>query len=340
MSIRLSFCIATLNRAAFIGATLDSIISQATDEVEIVIVDGASTDNTQAVVQAYQAQFSRLRYTRLAAKGGVDRDYCRAVDLAQGDYCWLMTDDDLLKPRAIATVLEALQQDYSLVIVNAEVRNADLTQRLLPTRLSFDHNRVYPAIPTNSQQLLVETGDYLSFIGGVVIQRALWQAREKERYIGTEFIHVGVIFQSPLPAPALVLAEPWIIIRYGNAQWTSRYFEVWMFKWPALIWSFGDYTETAKRRITPSEPWRKPWKLFLFRARGVYSLEDYQRLIAPRPATALSKWLARLIARLPGRGANWLGVLYAYARRSQPLLVDLTNSPFYFRIRPTASANS
>lgn len=37
--IKLSICIATFNRAAFIGATLDSIISQATEEVEIVVVD-------------------------------------------------------------------------------------------------------------------------------------------------------------------------------------------------------------------------------------------------------------------------------------------------------------
>jgi len=38
-AIRLSICIATLNRAAFIGETLESMISQATGDVEIVIVD-------------------------------------------------------------------------------------------------------------------------------------------------------------------------------------------------------------------------------------------------------------------------------------------------------------
>ena len=39
--IALSICIATHNRGTFIGATLDSIISQANEKIEIVIVDGA-----------------------------------------------------------------------------------------------------------------------------------------------------------------------------------------------------------------------------------------------------------------------------------------------------------
>ena len=76
---------------------------------------------------------------------------------------------------------------------------------------------------------------FMSFIGCVVINRDLWLQREKKRYFGTEFIHVGVIFQAPLPGPALVIAEPYITIRFGNAQWTSRALEIWMFKWPNLI---------------------------------------------------------------------------------------------------------
>lgn len=40
---RLSICIPTYNFGEFIGETLDSIVCQATDETEIVIVDGAST---------------------------------------------------------------------------------------------------------------------------------------------------------------------------------------------------------------------------------------------------------------------------------------------------------
>ena len=117
----LSICIATYNRAGFIGETLDSIIRQLTDEVEIVVVDGASTDATRTVMERYAADCPGLRYIRLPEKGGIDQDFCKAVEYARGEYCWLFPDDDLFKPGAVQRVLDELRNSYSLVIVNAEV---------------------------------------------------------------------------------------------------------------------------------------------------------------------------------------------------------------------------
>jgi len=70
MSIKLSICIPTYNRAAFLGEALDSVIRQATDEVEIVVSDNASTDNTEALVREYQARFPRIRYHKNPGKSG------------------------------------------------------------------------------------------------------------------------------------------------------------------------------------------------------------------------------------------------------------------------------
>ena len=331
VSPQLSICIATVNRAAFIGKTLESIITQATDEVEIVIVDGASTDNTEEIVEHYRQQFPRLRYFRLDVKGGVDRDYCRAVDLAQGEYCWLFTDDDILKPGAIQAVLAAIRQSYGLIIINAEVRNADLSEVLADTRLKLSTNQVYR--PVDCQRLFIDIADYLSFIGCVVIKRQLWNAREKERYFGTVFVHVGVIFQSPLPEDAIVIAEPLISIRYGNALWTPRSFEISLFKWSNLIWSFPDYPESAKLRVVPRELWRKPKTLLVFRARGNYSLQEYHNWLEPRLSSRLSRMVAKAIALFPGCVLNILLFIYFSIFYSQPgaRLVDLQNSHFYYR---------
>ena len=325
---RLSICIATLNRAAFIGATLDALIAQATDEVEIVVVDGASTDGTDRVVGERARDFPRLRYIRLDSKGGVDQDFCRAVESAHGTFCWLMADDDLVKPGAIAAVMDATERGAGLVIVNAEVRNADLSRVIAARRLPFREDREYLNTEDGRHRLLADTGDYLSFIGGVVIRRDWWMARDTSAYLGTEFVHVGVIFQSALPGPARVLAEPWIVIRYGNAQWTSRYFQIWAFKWPQLIWSLPGFPEAVRRHVAHPEPWRRPGALLLYRARGVYSLTEYRRWIEPRGGSRWSRWTARVIAVVPGCGANAIAVLYARARRRQPLLIDLKDSPY------------
>jgi len=329
--VTLSICIATLNRATFLRQALESIIAQATEEVEVVIVDGASTDDTEQVVRQYQLRYPRLTYLRLAAKGGVDQDYSRTIELAQGKYCWFMSDDDILKPGAIRTLLAATQQDYSLIIVNSEMRTFDMREVMDLRRLPISADRIYQ--PAEYRQLFVDTGFYLSFIGAVVIQRELWNARDKQRYFGTEFVHVGVIFQSPLPGAALVLAEPLLALRYGNAQWSPRYFEIWMMKWPRLVWSFPNFSEAEKQQVYPREPWRNLKTLLIFRAQGVFSWTEYSLWIRPQREAGVVRLTAGAIACVPGRLASLLMLAYfSIARPSDAMrLAELRDSRFYYK---------
>lgn len=328
---KLSICIATLNRGAFIGATLDSILTQATPEVEVVIVDGASTDNTQAVVGERQRRSQSLNYVRLPTKGGVDQDYCRAVDEARGEYCWLLSDDDIVKPGAVQAVLQAISGEYSLVVVNSEMRSFDLSQVLDARRLAVESDRIYQ--PDEFRRLFCDVGYYLSFIGAVVIRRDLWEARDKRGYFGTEFVHVGVIFQRPLPGPALVMATPWLSLRYGNTLWAPRYFEIWMIKWPQLVWSFSSFSPAEMRSVYAAEPWRNLKTLLILRAQGVYSQREYSRWVHPRLSAGPVRWMAKAIAWLPGPFVNVIVLFYfSMIRPASPLrLAELRDSRFHYR---------
>src|SRR5436190_18409209 len=115
MSIpELSICIATRNRASFLGDTIDSILPQLDDATELVIVDGASTDATPQVIAERQRRSDQIRYHRLPMNGGVDRDFAAAVELASGRYCWLFADDDLFKSGAVGRVRSHLGEGHSL----------------------------------------------------------------------------------------------------------------------------------------------------------------------------------------------------------------------------------
>jgi abequosyltransferase len=329
--IKISICMATRNRSAFIGATLESIICQASDEVEIVVLDGASTDNTEEVVRLYQERFPRLRYFRQETNLGIDRDFTKAVDLAHGDYCWLFCDDDLFKAGAIRVVLEAIKNDYALIVADSEVWNADLSQLLQSKRTRLETDKIYKS--TENHLLLGDAGDYLSFIGGVIIKRQLWATREKERYFGSCFIHMGVIFQRPLPGDALVIAEPLISIRYGKASWLGKSFEIFMFNWPGLIWSFADFPDSAKSRVCSKEPWRSFKTLLHLRAKGSYTKREYRELLKPRLESRWARLVSKACAYFPGRAANLLAFIYYSVFRPSSLpvvLLDLNNSPFCF----------
>lgn len=341
--IQLSICIPTINRGGRICATLESIVCQAGGDVEIVVVDGGSTDNTAEVISRFQSKFPSLRYYRKDAatagssslspsSGGFDRDCNRAVELARGQYCWLFTDDDILKPGAIERVLAAIRQGYELIVVNAEVRCTELSTTLEASRLRLAGDRTYT--PDEWQTLFADTAEYLSFVGAVVVQRQLWIARQREPYFGTGFIHFGVIFQRPLRGEALAIAEPLIAIRYGDALYmrTSRYFEIWMFDWPELIWSLPSLPAAVKLQLCPKEPWRKLTTLLLLRARGAFSIFEYNRWLKERLNSRWDRLLARLIAGFPGCLLNLLGIMHYHwsGRMSGMYLADLVKSPFYF----------
>jgi len=293
----LSICIATYNRAGYLAETLDSIVPQLADDVELLVVDGASTDKTEDVVQGYTKSDARIRYVRLSVKGGVDQDYNRSVELAHGEFCWLFTDDDLLRPGAVTAVRTAIKKGHDLVVVNAEVRDRELAAILEGQRIVIQHDRVYG--PNETERLFVDALRYLSFIGSVVIRRSIWMNRQPRLFFGTEFIHVGVIFQNPLPNSATVIAEPYITIRSGNAQWTARSFDIWMFKWPKMVWSFGHISDEAKRSVSSREPWRSFRTLIRQRSLGGYDLKSYRQYVVAMPAGAFWKCSAWLIACLP-----------------------------------------
>jgi glycosyltransferase involved in cell wall biosynthesis len=328
MTPRLSICIATLNRARFLKETLNSILGQASEEVEIVIVDGASSDGTEEVVRGLQQRFPCIRYIRREKAMGVDRDFDAAVQYANGKYCWLLCDDDILKPGAVAKVLFEAQREHSLLVVNADVWDAGYSRLLERKRMKIDEDRVYP--PQSIEALFADTAEYLTFIGGVVIRRDLWMARERERYFGTEFVHAGVVFQAPLPGTALVISKPLISIRYGMAQWTERSFDIWMFQWPGLVWSLPVISEEVKNRITRREPWRLLKNLLVYRAMGAYSSRTYQDKIRHRIPSRCKRAVPCLVSILPGRMLNLLGIAYfsLFHRPALMPLVDLMNSRF------------
>jgi abequosyltransferase len=304
--VLLSICIATYNRGRFISETLDSIVSQLRPGVEVVVVDGASPDDTAAVVSEYASRFPTVRYFREDENSGVDGDYDKAVEYARGEYCWLATDDDLLAPTAVDRVLEALATGaVDLLMVDSEIRDATLTRTLKARRLGFAGEKTYAA--ADADAFLADTGDALSFIGGTVVRRQLWLTRQRKPYLGSLFIHVGVVYQSPAIDRVKVLGEPLVRIRLGNAMWRPRSFEIWAFKWPALIWSFDALGDDAKRRVTSREPWRHLVWLMHFRALGAYSFAEYRKYFADRKV-GLWRLVLVLAAVCPGQLANFAGV--------------------------------
>lgn len=277
---KLSICISTYNRGDYIVETLDTIVGQLDDRVELLILDGASPDNTAEVMSEYLERFPSIRYYRESINSGVDADYDKAVSLARGEFCWLMTDDDFVVAGAIERILCELVDGIDLVVLNACVKNASMT-KVLDASHYKNCSEVYFG-RDSIEDFFSSAIQALSFIGCVIVRRDFWLARDRESYYGSLFVHVGVIFQNPLPRGVKVIDAALVTIRFGNAMWTSRGFEIWMFKWPSLIWSFEFFSDEAKLSVSVREPWRNIKLLALYRALGGYGRVEYLNFVRPK----------------------------------------------------------
>jgi glycosyltransferase involved in cell wall biosynthesis len=323
--MRLSICIATYNRGRYIAETLRSVLFEAGNAIEVVVVDGASPDQTPEVMGEFEGRYPALRYVREATNSGVDSDYDKAVGYATGDYCWLFPDDDLLAPGAIERVLRVIDQGPDLIVVNSEVWNADFSRNLDTRMLTFSEDRQYG--PGDVDKAFADLATSLSFIGSVVIKRSVWLGRDRASHYGSLYGHVGVIFQDPPIERIVVIATPMIRIRYGNSMWSPRSFEVLYFKWPGMVWSFPHIAESAKRRVVRREPWRRMRSLLKSRATGEYSLNEFRKFLAGRRRDP-HLVQAYIISRFPAKVANTMWVLYyaLFQRSARFTLFDLLRS--------------
>ncbi|HDL01182.1 MAG TPA: glycosyltransferase family 2 protein [candidate division Zixibacteria bacterium] len=296
----LTICIATYNRAEFLAITLKGIIDQISefDDVEVLVVDGNSTDNTEAVVTELQSKCRTLRYNKLNEKGGVDKDFDIAVNSSKGQYCWLFTDDDMLKENAIEKVRNVILEGSELIVVNAEICDYELQNVISDNALQLDEDIKTNLLPPEREKFFSLCARYISFIGSIVIQRSCWVETPRNKFYGTRFIHVGVISTLRDNSRVTVITEPQIKIRLGNAEWSGIAFKVWTQLWPDLIWSFSNISDECKKSICLREPWKNVTALLWYRALGSYSTKEYYDLLSTK-AMSFHKLASLVIAYLP-----------------------------------------
>ena len=334
---RLSICVSTLNRASFLRATVENFIPQLTDECELLVVDNASTDDTPRVMSELAQRCKRVRYVRKDTNNGLDSNFDRAVELARGDYCWLMSDDDLVKLGAVAAVLDALRADPSAVLVNYEFRDLSMSKILQDRVLDFSADRIYGAWELD--RMFVELGDSVRYIGVLVMKREIWLARRRELHFGSCYAFVGMFYQERFPRSVHVITKPYVSYRLaydGSGYFREQLMEVMLAKWPSLIASLP-LSDAAKSKLDSAQPWKHFFELLFWRGIGVYTFGEYRRWLRPQLRRVKDRWIPTLCAALPSSCANLLLWLYLTPRRGTLRqmrglqLALLEASPLHFR---------
>ena len=192
----LSISLPVYNFATFLPETLVSILSQdGINDVDVVIVDGASTDKTEEVVANFAAVHANVRYVRLPVKGGIDRDMELAVDHAIGDYVWLFSGDDIMEPGALQVVTNRIARQPDLILCRHLEQTTDGSRIEYPV-MSADGDRRFELTSNESREsyarLAKTTEAFFSFMGGLIVKRSSWQTiASDEKFDGTCWAHAA-----------------------------------------------------------------------------------------------------------------------------------------------------
>lgn len=127
-----SILIPTYNRARYVGEAVASALAQDYPNLEIIVHDDASTDDTQAVLQPFRAD-PRLRVITTKANHGMLGGWNYIVKKAQGEYLKFLASDDLLAPQAVSHLVAALEAHPTAALATCRRRFIDAEGRVTCT---------------------------------------------------------------------------------------------------------------------------------------------------------------------------------------------------------------
>lgn len=127
----ISVAMCTYNGEQFLSKQLESILNQTHRNIEVVIVDDASSDGTLAILEQFSARDSRIQLFQNEKNLGFIRNFERALGECRGDYISLADQDDIWLPHKLETLLREIGDNlliYSKVsLIDSQDRAIDGT---------------------------------------------------------------------------------------------------------------------------------------------------------------------------------------------------------------------
>lgn len=232
---KLTIAIPTYNRAAQLKVCLQRVLDQANNDVEVLISDNCSDDETEQYMHALVPQCENVAYYRNTENIGADRNFLNCFQKATGEYVMLLGDDDFLLPGAVDSILEILDTHPVFVHLNScNLLSSDPLQ-LSPPRLDAVN------YSTNDKNKIMEKiGIYITFLSGMVLKTEfVQQIQNKEQYIGTYFIQSHIALQTMKNEGTYVIDGRNCLAASANLSVNYDVYYVWFKRYRELLMETG-----------------------------------------------------------------------------------------------------
>ncbi|MFN9221331.1 MAG: glycosyltransferase family 2 protein, partial [Planctomyces sp.] len=269
----LSICIPTCNRAGFLRVMLQALlpqVSQFPGQVEVWVLDNASTDKTDQVL-AESVVLGPFRVHRQHQNIGPTRNIvCGPATLANGEYVWVLGDHNLLRPGALSRLLTCLKQHRSHGVFYVNFLAASFPSQWPEEAVGgYDGEFQYLGNPEVRSGIVSRwyhllrphssacTQNYVHIVS-TKIWRDFWQdGVQGSDYSSalTTYPHTMTIIKTACNQPAVVMADPMITIFNGAQSWSDPQVRL-------DVWSKGltDMLNELKRHGVPVDLRELLWR--------------------------------------------------------------------------------
>ena len=132
--VLVSFCIPTYNSQEFIGECLYSVLNQDYENIEIIVSDNDSTDNTRSICEKILSEHPRkINYQIIKNENNIGPvlNWLKSIEIAQGEYVKLLFSDDLVLKDFTTKTLEFLHDEevgfvYTGAFCGKSIKNINL----------------------------------------------------------------------------------------------------------------------------------------------------------------------------------------------------------------------
>jgi glycosyltransferase involved in cell wall biosynthesis len=129
-----TLAIPTANRLPYLRQSLRDVLQQDYDNLDILVSDNQSSDETEAEVKSMVREDHRLRYRRNMVRVPITTHFNQCLAAAKGEFFVLLSDDDRISPQFVRSLAEALGQNRRATVAiptNAIIdANGDLVRTL------------------------------------------------------------------------------------------------------------------------------------------------------------------------------------------------------------------
>lgn len=171
----------------FLNAAIESVLGQTFDDLELLIMDNASTDSTPEICRRYAALDPRVRVHRNEANIGASRNFNLAFQLSRAPLFRWMAADDMLEPTCIERCVEVLDSDPSVVLSHTDVKIIDEDGRI---KLHFRYPSAHAGSESPARRFLdvMRLDRWCAELFGLVRSDVLRETRMMDSYVASDRI--------------------------------------------------------------------------------------------------------------------------------------------------------